>query len=172
MALPTMPEALGSALRDSLIQSGRLRRNGPWLHLPGHAATQAPQEAELAQRLLPLSHAGAFDPPWVRDLASGQNETEQALRLLLLKLMRRGDLYQVVRDLFYHREHVAQLAGLLKSVGGTEGVSAAQFRDATGLGRKRSIQILEFFDRAGYTRRLRDKHVPRKDSADFWQRLS
>src|SRR3546814_11645164 len=53
---------------------------------------------------------------------------------------------------------VAQLAGLLKSVGGTEGVSAAQFRDATGLGRKRSIQILEFFDRAGYTRRLRDKH--------------
>src|SRR3546814_14782670 len=111
---------LWSALRDSLIQSGRLRRNGPWLHLPGHAATLAPQEAELAQRLLPLIHAGAFDPPWVRDLASGQNETEQALRLLLLKLMRRGELYQVVRHLFLHRELVATQCGMPKSVGGPQ----------------------------------------------------
>ncbi|MNY76882.1 Selenocysteine-specific elongation factor [compost metagenome] len=39
------------------------------------------------------------------------------------------------------------------------------FRDATGLGRKRAIQVLEFFDRVGYTRRVRDAHVLRAESA-------
>ncbi|MDS1139075.1 selenocysteine-specific translation elongation factor [Pusillimonas sp. SM2304] len=172
MALPALPETLWRAVRDSLLDEGRLARNGPWLHLPGHAATLAPQEAELAARLLPLIHAGGFDPPWVRDLAAQLNEAEGGVRQILLKLLRRGELYQVVRDLFYHREHMLRLARLLQSAGGAEGVAAAQFRDRTGLGRKRSIQILEFFDRAGYTRRLRDRHVLRKNSADFWQRLS
>ncbi|CAB3782878.1 selenocysteine-specific translation elongation factor [Pararobbsia alpina] len=37
-------------------------------------------------------------------------------------------------------------------------INAAAFRDATGLGRKRAIQVLEFFDRLGYTRFHRDAH--------------
>jgi len=172
MALPAAPETLWLALRDMLVDSGRLQRNGPWLHLPGHAAELAPSEALLAERLLQRLHAGGFDPPWVRDLARDQSEAEQEVRRVLLKLVRRGELYQVVRDLFYHRDHIARLAELLKTLGAEQGVGAARFRDATGLGRKRSIQILEFFDRAGYTRRLGDAHVLRKDGADFWQRLS
>ena len=43
-------------------------------------------------------------------------------------------------------------------------VRAAAFRDRIGLGRKRAIQILEFFDRIGYTRRARDDHRIRGDS--------
>jgi selenocysteine-specific elongation factor len=44
-------------------------------------------------------------------------------------------------------------------------VHAAQYRDAIGVGRKRAIQILEFFDRVGYTRRTRDARVLRVDSS-------
>jgi selenocysteine-specific elongation factor len=43
-------------------------------------------------------------------------------------------------------------------------VEAAQYRDAVGLGRKRAIQILEFFDRVGHTRRFRDSRMLRADS--------
>lgn len=172
MAWPTLSEPVWLALRDTLVEQGRLARNGPWLHLPGHAVTLAPHEAELAEKLLPLIHAGQFDPPWMRDLAKKLGEEEPMVRQTLLKLLRRGELYQVVRDLFYHRERILELARLLESASKTEGVAAAQFRDLTGLGRKRAIQILEFFDRAGYTRRLRDLHVVRKDSSGFWQRLS
>jgi selenocysteine-specific elongation factor len=42
--------------------------------------------------------------------------------------------------------------------------SAARYRDAVGVGRKRAIQILEFFDRVGFTRRVQDSHVLRRDS--------
>ncbi|WP_397474589.1 SelB C-terminal domain-containing protein [Pusillimonas sp.] len=172
VALPTLPEALWPALRDELVADKRLVRNGPWLHKPGHEVALTEGESQLAQRLLPAIHEGAFDPPWVRDLAARFDQPEDLVRQLLRKVVRGGHLYQVVRDLFYHRDQVARLAELVDSLGGKEGVTAAEFRDATGLGRKRAIQILEFFDRAGYTRRLRDRHVPRGDSATFWQRLS
>jgi selenocysteine-specific elongation factor len=48
-------------------------------------------------------------------------------------------------------------------------LGAAPFRDASALGRKRAIQVLEFFDRVGYTRFHRDLHVLRVDSR--WQEL-
>jgi selenocysteine-specific elongation factor len=44
-------------------------------------------------------------------------------------------------------------------------IQVAAFRDAVGLGRKRSIQILEYFDRIGLTRRMGDKRQIRPDSA-------
>ena len=67
---------------------------------------------------------------------------------------------------------LAQLIATLAAVGAEENaavqttrpVSAAAFRDATGLGRKRAIQLLEFFDRVGYTRRIANAHVVRTDS--------
>lgn len=162
MALPTAPEPLWQGLLDHLQQHGRVVRNGPWLHLPNHVAVLAEGEAQLAQRLLPLLAAGAYDPPWVRDMARLLAEPEERVRLVLRKLLRRGEVAQVVKDLFYERERVAQLVALAVDLAGKPaGLNAAAFRDATGLGRKRAIQILEFFDRTGVTRRVRDAHVLR-----------
>lgn len=167
MALPTIPEPLWLSLRGDMLDQGRIARNGSWLHLAGYAVVLSDVESGLAQRLLPLLNAGKFDPPWVRDLARGLGESEDVLRQVLRKLVRRGELFQVVRDLFYHHEQVAALAALVCEQGGPEGVNAARFRDAAGLGRKRAIQVLEFFDRIGYTRRLRDKHVLRDKGMVF-----
>ena len=113
---------------------------------------------------------GRFDPPWVRDLASETGVPEEAVRTLLRKLARRGDVHQIVRDLFYHADVVRELAGLVAVLAQARsggGLDAATFRDATGLGRKRAIQILEFFDRIGYTRFRRDLHFLRPDSGWF-----
>lgn len=173
MTLPGTPaasDALWQALIDRLLTQGLAARNGPWLHLPQHAATLAGPEAELAARILPLLREGAFDPPWVRDLGRTLGEPEERVRQLLRKLLRRGEVVQVVKDLFYHRESITKLAALVAALcRESGGAQAAAFRDVTGLGRKRAIQVLEFFDRVGYTRRLRDEHVLRADTALFRQ---
>ena len=53
-------------------------------------------------------------------------------------------------------------------VGATNSIfTAAQFRDATGLGRKRAIQVMEYFDRVGLLRRIGDVHRLRSDTALF-----
>jgi len=166
MAMPVGPDALWTAVLDQLQRDGRVARNGPWLHLPAHTSTLADAESALAARLLPLLAQGAFDPPWVRDLARTQDEPEERVRQLLRKLLRRGDVAQVVKDLFYDRDQVRALARIAADLAAQPaGLNAAVFRDATGLGRKRAIQILEFFDRVGYTRRVRDTHVLRAESA-------
>ncbi|OLL31439.1 selenocysteine-specific translation elongation factor [Burkholderia sp. SRS-W-2-2016] len=166
IAAPLVDDALWRALVDDAAARGELVKRGPWLHLPGHTVTLDAADQALAAALLPQIEAGRFDPPWVRDLASAHNVPEERMRQLLRKLARQGELFQVVHDLFYHQQVIRELAAIAASEAqknaGT--VAAAPFRDATGLGRKRAIQLLEFFDRVGYTRFHRGLHLMRTDS--------
>ncbi len=98
-------------------------------------------------------------------LPAHSKHPEDDVRQVLRKQVTQGALYQVVRDLFYDRKCVDELATVVTTLARDHGtVEAAQYRDAVGLGRKRAIQILEFFDRVGHTRRFRDSRVLRPDS--------
>lgn len=166
MAAPLVDDALWRALIDEAAARGEIVKRGPWLHLPDHAVTLDEADRALAATLLRALKEGRFDPPWVRDLANAHGVSEDRVRQLLRKLARRGELFQVVRDLFYHHEVIRELASIASSEAqknaGT--VAAAPFRDVTGLGRKRAIQLLEFFDRVGYTRFHRGLHLMRTDT--------
>jgi selenocysteine-specific elongation factor len=116
----------------------------------------------MAAPLLASLLAGGFDPPWVRDLMREHSMPEAEVRRLLLKLSKTGELNQVVKDLFYHPQKLDELARIVATL---PEVQAASFRDATGLGRKRAIQVLEFFDRVGYTRRVGNIHLIRPNAA-------
>jgi selenocysteine-specific elongation factor len=166
MAAPLAPDALWRALVDDAVSDGSIAKSGPWLHAPSHAVTLDASEETLARAVLASLDAGRFDPPWVRDLANAHGVGEDEMRRLLKKLARRGDVFQVVRDLFYARASIGALAQLVAIAAQAHGgaVGAAAFRDASALGRKRAIQILEFFDRVGYTRFHRDLHLLRADS--------
>ncbi|PXW14652.1 selenocysteine-specific translation elongation factor [Paraburkholderia caballeronis] len=166
IAAPLAGDAVWRAAIDALVAEGRVVRSGPWLHLPSHSVSLDAKEEALAAALRPLIAAGRFDPPWVRDLARETRQPEDSVRALLRKLARLGGVYQVVRDLFYDPDVVRELARVVERIAREQGgaVGAAAFRDATGLGRKRAIQILEFFDRVGYTRFQRDLHLLRTDT--------
>ncbi len=166
IAAPLLQDALWRALVDALIADGVISRSGPWLHLPTHTVSLDAAEEALSRLLLPLIAQGRFDPPWVRDLAASVREPEERVRQVLRKLTRLGEVYQVVRDLFYHRDTIVDLLRLIAALAHEQGgsLTASAFRDATDLGRKRAIQILEFFDRVGYTRFQRDVHHLRTDS--------
>jgi selenocysteine-specific elongation factor len=166
IVVPLAEDALWRALIDDACGRGDIVRSGPWLHLPGHTVTLDDAEQALARLLLPDVKTGRFNPPWVRDLAAAHGVSEERVRELLRKLARQGEVFQVVRDLFYHRDAIRELAALAAvEAQKNEGkLAAAPFRDATMLGRKRAIQLLEFFDRVGYTRFHRELHVMRTDS--------
>jgi len=165
IAAPDLPDPLWRVLIGELTRDGSVLRNTAWLHLPGHTLTLSEADEVLAQQLLPLIGKGHFDPPWARDLARSVHETEERVRRVLNNLVRQGRLFQVVKDLFYGEPAVRELAAVINSLASEgSGVEAAHFRDVIGVGRKRAIQILEFFDRLGYTRRVRSAHVLRTNA--------
>jgi selenocysteine-specific elongation factor len=165
-ALPQVERPTFIALLEQLLADGEVEASGPWLHLPGHRVRLTDDEEALKDRLWPLLDTKRFDPPWVRDISRELNVEEEEVRLLLRKLARIGALQQVVKDLFYPDSTIRLLAGQVMQMQQQAGViRAAAFRDQIQLGRKRSIQLLEHFDRIGFTRRFGNERKVRQDSA-------
>ncbi len=169
LAQPRLPDALWRALLAQLQAQGVLRVQGAFVHLPEHGVRLSATEERLAQKVGTKLLAAGFEGAWVRDLARDSAEPEPLMRVTLARLAQRGELYQVVKDLYYPPATLARLTAIARAVAAGRGgeVTAAAFRDATGLGRKRAIQLLEHFDRIGLLRRVGDVHRLRADSRLF-----
>ena len=169
---PRAPQALWRAALQALQDDGSVLRNGAWLQLRAHAQALGEAQQASAQRIAPWLVPGEpmnFDPPWVRDIARDANLPEAQVRSTLAALARRGELHAVVKDLYYPAPTIERLAQIAREAGAATpgGLTAAAFRDATGLGRKRAIQLLEYFDRVGLLRRAGDAHVLRDAELHF-----
>ena len=181
-----MDDARWRLLLDALVKEGSVAQSGAFVHLPEHGSQLAARDETLLQRLTPhLMEAGA-QGAWVRDLAEHLGEPAANLRPAMARLARSGHLYQGVKDLYLDAATAARLAALVRQLAlenkePVESDSAevkrasnslpiltvAKFRDASGLGRKRAVQMLEFFDRIGLCRRVGDTHVLRLESEVF-----
>ncbi|GKX60126.1 selenocysteine-specific translation elongation factor [Leminorella grimontii] len=159
MALPAEPEALAFSLIDDLLSAGKISNSRGWLHLPEFRLAFTPQEQAVWQR---LEEQFGDDPCWVRDLANALGLDEQETRAVLRKAAQLGFVTAIVRDRYYLSQRVRQFADLIREMHDVQGsTSAADFRDRLGVGRKLAIQVLEFFDRSGFTRRRGNDHILR-----------
>ncbi len=165
MALATLARPVFDALLDELLAGGQVAQSGPWLHLPEHKVSLAPAEEKLWQRILPMLLDNPFQPPRVRDIAHDLAASEADIRTLLRRVARTGAVCLVAHDHYFATGAVDRLSAIVGSLTKTNGsVRAAAFRDQIGVGRKLAIQILEFFDRIGYTRRTGDEHRLRQEN--------
>jgi selenocysteine-specific elongation factor len=169
LALPRLPETLFRAVLAALVSEGQLVQRGAFVHRPEHGVRLSASEERIAQKVAPRLAEAGFEGAWARDLARDAGESEPLVRTTLARLAQRGELHQVVKDLFYPPPTMARLAAIARAVAAAhEGVvTAAAFRDATALGRKRAIQILEHFDRVGLLRRVGDLHKLRAECTLF-----
>lgn len=168
--------AVFSALCAQLQAQGALLQTRAWWHLPSHSAQLSHEDQAQFETIKALLDSAPFNPPRVRDLARLTGLPEFEMRRLCKRLSRVGELYPVAHDHYYTAEAVAQLAELVYRLSHSEeGARIATLRNALfsegGGGRKIAQQLLEFFDRVGYTRRLRDVHVlrhPDKAQSPAW----
>ncbi|MCX7180646.1 MAG: selenocysteine-specific translation elongation factor, partial [Proteobacteria bacterium] len=137
LTLPGLPRNAFDCLVADLSGSGKLHQTGGWLHLPEHHATLSSADAELWKQLKPQFAAQPFQPPRVRDVADASGIAEEAVRKLLQRVARVGQIYPVAKDHFFLAEAVASLAGHVDVLCDREGATrAAQLRDIIGGGRK------------------------------------
>lgn len=164
IALPMEDEALVLLLIEQMRESGTVHSHHGWLHLPEHKAGFTDEQQAIWQRV-----AGLFadEPWWVRDLAREANVEESLMRAVLRQAAQQGMITAIVKDRYYRNDRIVAFAKMIRELDLERGSTcAADFRDTLNVGRKLAIQILEYFDRIGFTRRRGNDHILR-DKALF-----
>jgi hypothetical protein len=77
------------AAATAMVRDGTLRREGPWLKLPGHAVRLTATDERLWVRIEQILECARFQPPRVRDFARMLGSREEEVRWLLRRLMGR-----------------------------------------------------------------------------------
>ncbi len=160
-ALDPKPAAqvLKTALRDA-IRDGSIARSATRFHLPAHQPRLDPKDAERWQLITPHLQQQQRQPPVVHDLARTLDMDPGELESLLTRITFSGGLIRVANNRFLLPAAVIELADLAESLGRNSdagGFDARTFRDAAGIGRNLTIDLLEYFDRMGLTRRQGDQ---------------
>ncbi|EPJ8150515.1 selenocysteine-specific translation elongation factor, partial [Citrobacter freundii] len=159
MALPMEDEALVLLLIEKMRESGVIHSHHGWLHLPDHKAGFSDEQQAIWQKAEPLF---GDEPWWVRDLAKQTGTDEQMMRVVLRQAAQQGIITAIVKDRYYRNDRIVAFANMIRELDQERGSTcAADFRNRLNIGRKLAIQILEYFDRIGFTRRRGNDHLLR-----------
>ncbi len=150
----TVPDRFRTPILNQLVSEGRLATTAGVYHLANRAAKIPETALRLLQRIKPLLDVD--QAPSVGDLAKRLKTPQPQLEAGLKQLARHGLIVQISAKRFYLPERLNRIAARIKALAETEPLSVRRFRDATGIGRNISIELLEFFDGKGFTRRSGD----------------
>jgi selenocysteine-specific elongation factor len=156
---PALPAPVFLAAVRRLADAGEVTLDRTWVRRPGHEVRFSPEEERVWELIRPRLAGEPYRPPRVRDISKAMAIDEAFVRRLMRMAARRGDVEEIAHDHFFLRSVVQQMAEIAIDVAARapEGkFGAAEFRDRLDNGRKVAIQILEFFDRHGFTIRRQD----------------
>ncbi len=157
-----LPRGVVLAIANELVRAGELARSGAEVRLPTHRSDFAPADAELWERIRELLEAEDARPPTIAEVAERLGAAPKSVQSLLDRAARRGLAVRVSQTRFFLPRTAARLAGIAETLAKANDqgrVAAGAFRDASGLGRNLSIEVLEFFDRVRFTRRVGDARI-------------
>lgn len=163
------PAALVEAVLSALVAEGKVRRIGNALGLAGRAPTGDPDEA-LWRRVQPLIAGRDLRSLTISEVAAALGLSPNALAGFFARMARKGRVVAIARNRYCEAGVVARLGRIAETVAASRdgAITVAAFRDRAGIGRNLAIDLLEYFDRAGFTRRVGDAHrVVRSATAVF-----
>lgn len=153
----------GRTVRDCvsvLLEQSKLSRTRAWLSLPAHTVRLDAKDERLWQRLRERLCAHAPCPVSAPRLALETGAVLAQAESLLQHVADLGRVISLADRRYALAESIdwfAQVAQKLSEPHPNEGFSVSLFRDASGVGRKFCINVLEYFDRNGLTRRQEER---------------
>jgi len=155
---PLRREAALAVVAD-LVAAGAVVRSGAGVHLPGHRPAPQAADARQWQRIEPLLEAGGLRPLSGGELAQALHLDPDKAASLLARIARQGLIVRTSQTRFLLPRSLRRLAHIAQELAQGEAtglLTASAFRDASGIGRNLTIEVLEHFDRAKFTRREGD----------------
>lgn len=156
--------SVAHAAIKALIQQGSIERDGLFVRRPGHRAVLSPQRQALLERVQTLLAPAGLRAPIVGDLAAQLGMQRADLLIFMREMAALGHLLPVAPNRFYlpvALDDLTRVARELASASPDGSFDAAAFRDASGIGRNLTIEVLEYLDRCGITRFAGQRRVMR-----------
>ncbi len=149
---PSDPD-LVDAVMASVIDTGRLVREGTAVRLRSHAPAVASDE-QLA--LVDAVRNGEPTPPTIAELGR-----QGFQRSLIDSVVRSGELVRISPDLVVTSELVRRAEECVREAGDS-GITVSALRERLGTSRKYAVPLMEHMDRSGATRRSGDLRFSRR----------
>jgi selenocysteine-specific elongation factor len=146
-------------------------RDGAMLRLPGHEARLTREDERLWERVRPLLAAAELRPPRVRELAATLGLEPEPLTRFLKRVERFGRVAPVAANRVFLPETIARLADLAAALAEDSperSFTASGFKDRCGIGRNLTIEVLEYLDAIGVTRRVGDARIVLRSTAELF----
>lgn len=164
-----LPADAAVAISAELVREGAIVKEGMGVRLPSHKPSLQGADATNWKKIKPLLIDGGLRPPVVVDIAQAIGNEPRKVESLLVRAGRHGLVVRIAKNRFYPPETLRQLGEIAETVAADaeDGmVTAANFRDASDIGRNLAIEVLEFFDKVKFTRRVGDGHEVIRPAAD------
>ncbi len=155
MSLKLHPGVLGAVL-PRIAEGGAISFDGARARLAAHAPKLQDADAELWRRVEPVLGDAGLRSLTVAELAEATGDDARRLETFLVRAARLGLVTRIGKTRFFTPGAVRELAAIAERVAGDDPdrlLSPAAFRDGSGIGRNLAIEVLEFFDKARFTRR-------------------
>lgn len=151
---PRLDLGVFRALVERLIEDGGIERTADGLRPRGHRQRFTAAEQALADRVEATLAFRGRTPPRLEALADAVGRPIPELTRFLAELERAGRVVRIARNVYLTRRDLdAWQARALELVQRHGGMTLAQFRDTIGCGRELAMQVLEYLDHQGVTRR-------------------
>ncbi len=154
-AFGDIPDPVINQVLSALVQNKRLAVLNGVYGLTTHTAELPVALAGFWQKL--QKSLDTDQPPSSGDLAKAWKQAPTDMHKQLRELAKRGLIVQIADHRFYLPEQLEQIAKTVARMAKSAPFTVREFRDQTGIGRNVAIDILEFFDSKGFTRR-QDNH--------------
>jgi len=148
-------------LVNQLAQEDVIAQEKEIVRLKDHRVTLAQDQKEIRKKLEEIYLKSGLQPPYFKDLKDKFSGTTGAE--VLEVMLKEGVLVKIKEDLYFHSKAIESLEGMLINFLKKHGeITTPQLKDITGVSRKYTIPLIEYFDRAQVTVRVGDSRVLRK----------
>jgi len=159
-----LDQRLFQFLLNDLQKKGEIDQDQALIRLADHKVSLKDDEKNLRQELETFYRQADLAPPTIKEVtAKFSNYPQDLLKEVMAIMVRDNALTKVSEDLYFYKPAMEKLQEKLVAILAKEGeIDTPAFKDLTGLSRKFSIPLLEYFDKVKVTIRVGDKRILRQ----------
>ena len=153
-------------LLQTMEKKGAIKTREDAIYLAGHQISLTPGQMKLKTAVESAISSKELAPPTLRELSDQFAVPSSEIKTILKLSVQEKIFVKVKEDLWFARQHLSGLSQkLVEYLKTNKELTPGDFKKITGLSRKYSIPLLEYFDREKITIRVGDKRLLRESKS-------